>query len=240
VFSVPAAGGAARQLTTDRDGGSKYFPVMSPDGRWVAYVWERPALSTYALAVVPAAGGRPRVLDSDVVKASAPSWSRDSRYVAYARWNGPDAAASTYTDLFRVDARSGARRNLTAGRFQGTPQASWQGSVMNPTFSPDGARIAFAYVAGPRPAARGDLYVLDANGGATRVNGAAPVAMYSTEAGFAWSPDGQRVVFPYIDSDADPSGSQAWSWNEGLASTHVGAPLYGPLLPGQVADVTVR
>lgn len=237
IFSVPLAGGEAQQLTFDGDGGSKYFPVASPDGRWIAYVWQRPQGpgTSYALAVVPATGGRARVLDTDTIKANPVSWAPDSRSIAYARWNGQ----GTYTDVYRVELRNGQRKNLTGGRFQGEPAGSWQGSVSSVLHSPDGTRIAFAYVAGPRPSPRGDLWVLDAIGAATRVNGDAPVAMYSIEAGFAWSPDGARLVFPYIHSDAaDPNAM--WSWNEGLISTGVGAPLYGPLFPGQVADVTVR
>ena len=87
VYVIDAAPGAApRQLTTfpgpdgDPDTGSR--PAWSPDGRTIAYLQGgAPGLIYYAvqkLAVVPAAGGAPRVLTAALDRnVGSPAWSSD-------------------------------------------------------------------------------------------------------------------------------------------------------------------
>lgn len=58
VWSVPAAGGAARKLTNHP--GFELFPKISPDGRWIAYSAEYSG--SRQVYVIPAAGGTPRQL----------------------------------------------------------------------------------------------------------------------------------------------------------------------------------
>src|SRR5207248_1745461 len=60
----------------------------------------------------------------------------------------------------------------------------------NPTWSPDGRRVAF--LSRPLPNYSGDIYVINADGsGQTRVT-ATPTTV---ELNPAWSPDGQRIAF---------------------------------------------
>jgi tricorn protease len=58
VWSVPAAGGAARKLTNHP--GLELFPKISPDGQWIAYSAEYSG--SRQVYVIPAAGGTPRQL----------------------------------------------------------------------------------------------------------------------------------------------------------------------------------
>jgi tricorn protease len=58
IWSVPAAGGDARRLTSHP--GLELFPKISPDGRWIAFSGEYSG--SRQVYVMPAAGGTPRQL----------------------------------------------------------------------------------------------------------------------------------------------------------------------------------
>ncbi|MBN2345921.1 MAG: PD40 domain-containing protein, partial [Candidatus Aminicenantes bacterium] len=58
IWSVPAAGGDARRLTSHP--GLELFPKISPDGRWIAFSAEYSG--SRQVWVMPAAGGTPRQL----------------------------------------------------------------------------------------------------------------------------------------------------------------------------------
>jgi dipeptidyl aminopeptidase/acylaminoacyl peptidase len=89
VYVIDAkAGAAAVQLTTfvGPDGGR---PAWSPDGKWIAYLQgDEPKLSAYQLeklAIVPSAGGAPRLLTLALDRAiSAPLlWSADGKSLTF-------------------------------------------------------------------------------------------------------------------------------------------------------------
>ena len=58
IWSVPAAGGEARRLTSDM--GLELFPKISPDGRWIAFSGEYSG--TRQVYVIPSIGGIPTQL----------------------------------------------------------------------------------------------------------------------------------------------------------------------------------
>ena len=85
LYVVDAKAGAVpKQLTTfvGPDGGR---PAWSPDGQWIAYVQgDEPRLSAYQLeklAIVPAAGGEPKILTAALDRAvNGPLfWSADGK-----------------------------------------------------------------------------------------------------------------------------------------------------------------
>jgi dipeptidyl aminopeptidase/acylaminoacyl peptidase len=87
IFRQPLAGGAARAITPAF--GSASSPVVSPDGRFVAYV------HTYedrdCLAVVDAAGeGWPQILTAGHDFYMQPRFSPDGRHFAWIAWNHPN------------------------------------------------------------------------------------------------------------------------------------------------------
>lgn len=116
VFVIEARVGAqARQLTTSPGNDGNARPAWSPDGTTIAYLqggdpkyW---AYDQPALAVVPAAGGTPRLLaptfDRDV---SRPVFSADGRSVLLL----VDDDRATY--LARVPVAGGAVDAMTSGR----------------------------------------------------------------------------------------------------------------------------
>lgn len=72
---------------------SPYWPTsnlaVAADGQRLAFVWTdaKTVKRTFALMVLPTAGGEPRELlrTQDPVRIGVPAWTPDSRYIIYAR-----------------------------------------------------------------------------------------------------------------------------------------------------------
>ena len=132
VFVVDAKGGATpRALTTWSGPDSDARPAWSPDGTAIAYLQgSEPKLFAYSrntLAVVPAAGGTPKLLtDASTIDVEAPAWTPDGKAL-YAI-----AVNDRARELVRVAAGGGGPLvPLTTGRRV----------VRNPVVSRDG-RVA--------------------------------------------------------------------------------------------------
>ena len=155
VMIMPAAGGAARVVASDRGwfdygtiGTRPGFgtPLVAPDGNHVLFRSARSGWINYWS--VPLSGGEPRPLAAEPADQSDAAWSPDGKAVAFvSNHNGT-------LDLRVVGATEGAPRVLV-------PVTT--GVIASPTWSPDGRRIAFTFATPTRPA---DLHVVSASGGA--------------------------------------------------------------------------
>ncbi len=99
IWRITADGGEPTQLTSD--GYNDWFPHPSPDGRWLAFVSYgpevegHPANEDVLLRIMPAAGGEARVLAKlfgGQGTMNVPSWSPDSRHLAFVSYQLVDAA----------------------------------------------------------------------------------------------------------------------------------------------------
>jgi TolB protein len=174
VWSVDSDG--ANITRVSRGTGLAMSPNWSPDGRSIAFnemrdyggviVLQNAATGSRQTVPRPTGGGQ----------AMTPAISPDGKSMVFAM------SSERGTDLYAVDiARMCCVRPLTAtGKLADN---------MNPTYSPDGRRVAFMST---RPG-RGQIYVMDADGANQRPlfgfegDGSA----YSPE----WSPDGNKVAF---------------------------------------------
>jgi tricorn protease len=123
LWSVPRAGGEARQLTT---GGHETRPKFSPDGTWIAFTGQYDGnVDAY---VMPADGGEPKRLtwhpDPDVVVG----WTPDGKKVLIS------SAREAYADFDRL---------YTVPVEGGVPEVlpMWRGEAAS--YSPDATRIAY-------------------------------------------------------------------------------------------------
>ena len=144
LFVMPAAGGAARDLTPSLDadvpskpfGGADEF-TFAPDSQSIVYTArvagdKEPWSTDFNLFSVPIAGGAPKVLTAD-----NPAWDTHPAY-------SPDGKTLVWTamkragyeaDRFRIramDVASGQTRTVTEG---------WDRSAASVTFSPDGRSL---------------------------------------------------------------------------------------------------
>jgi serine/threonine-protein kinase len=123
VFLAPAAGGPAVKLVERAS-----YPAWSPDGQSIAFQSDRSG--HWDIWNVPARGGEPRPVTSDIEVDYQPAWSPDGNWIAYAS----------------VQAQAGGRLRVVPADGTGTPRDLNLPSetVASPAWSPDGAWIYFA------------------------------------------------------------------------------------------------
>jgi len=177
LFIMDADGRNLARLTNDQL--DKGPPLPSPDGKRVAFFSFSPN-DRQDIQVVDVAGSAQRNLTAEQAKDKklGAAWSVDGRKISYAEAKG------YALNLRLVDVRSGKVDKLTEGGSAVFANAVW---------SPDGRRIA--YVSSPADnavdRARGDIYVMNADG-----SGARNLTANPAEDNYpAWSADGSRIYF---------------------------------------------
>lgn len=167
---VGATGRSLRQLTHNEL--ADFRPVWSADGRRLAFLQQSKPQSLMPirsdLMVMNADGSGAHKLASAPIRDLTFSWSRDGADLVFA------AGVFGSSDVYAVDARTGARRPLTQ-----------DGGSREPVVSRDG-RIAF--IRGV--SSQYQLVVVESDGSGERVVHAATASLSQP----AWSPDGRWLV----------------------------------------------
>lgn len=177
-----------RVLYDDEIGAFHLSPVVSPDGRFVAY-YTREGLFTIDLYVADARTGqvvkkltspnRNPHFDALSFIASAGTWSPDGQKFAFPVYAEGDMELA----ILDVSSEDIERRIAIAS----------VGAIANPAWSPDGSRIALSGMSG----GVSDIYVIDLNSGsATQLTDDRYGDIQPT-----WSPDGRTIAF---SSDRGP------------------------------------
>jgi TolB protein len=207
VWTVPADGGDATNLTRVQSGGCR-CPACSPDGKLIAFMRDEPE----GLYVMDADGAHPRRLTEKAFRDDAPSWSPDGKRLAYSVMEGNASYVHTYefasgqaVRLVRGMTPSWSpdgRRLLFVGSRGGSPAlllaapdgkdemrlTSGPGAASDPAWSPNGSRIAYFRSQG----GKAELRVVS-------VDGRSDTALASIEGRWlsapSWSPDGQWLAF---------------------------------------------
>jgi dipeptidyl aminopeptidase/acylaminoacyl peptidase len=148
VATAPTAAQQTRPMTAEDlwAMGRVGAPVVSPDGRSVAYTVTRFDTETDRsrthIWVVPTAGGEPRQLTDGDASATSPAWSPDGRTLAYVSARNEDGR-----QIWVVPAAGGEPSQLTRV----------DGGVSGPVWARNGSLIAFSarvWVEGDEAASR--------------------------------------------------------------------------------------
>ena len=171
-----------RVLYDDEIGAFNLSPVVSPDGRYVAY-YTREGLFSIDLFVADARTGevvkkltspnRTPHFDALSFIASAGTWSPDGQKFAFPVYAEGDMELA----ILDVSSEDIERRIAIAG----------VGAIANPAWSPDGSRIAISGMSG----GKSDIWLIDlGSGAATQLTNDRYADLQP-----AWSPDGRTVAF---------------------------------------------
>jgi hypothetical protein len=125
LSAADVATGKVRRLTR---GARAYDPDVSPDGRRVVFARKRGDRSELFTVGLDGSRMEPLTSSAEGVEWSGPRWSPDGSWVAASR-----LLPGGWLDLVRVDATSGAVRQLTHDRAKD----------VEPTFTPDGSALLF-------------------------------------------------------------------------------------------------
>ena len=152
------AGGTATALTPAS--GHAASPAVSPDGRWLLYVWSDD--NTDCLAVVDTAGDYwPQKLTNGRDFYMQPRWHPDSTRIAWITWDHPQMPwDGTELWLATLDC-SGALPRISGERRLAGDNST---TIFQPEFSPDGHSIAYV----SDESGWGQLYLQELDGGAVR------------------------------------------------------------------------
>ena len=222
IWLAPADGAAEPRRFTS---GARHDadPRWSPDGAQLAFTSNREG-KAMQLYVMPLAGGEPRKLTNLKEDVTQLAWSPDGATIAFVA-RVPDAAYDEEDDKRRQPRRftrlqykhdnvgwtADRRQHLFTVRADGAgePVQLTDGDYEDsgPSWSPDGATLAFVSARGPdwdiEPVS--DVYLVAAQGGEPRrlTRGGGSID------GVSWSPDGARLaVLRYPGVFDDPRHTQ--------------------------------
>ena len=210
LWIVDAAGGNGRALTTAKK--SSTSAEWSPDGKWIAFLSDRPAQLSGSpadkrqLYVISADGGEAQQLTKNESGLDAFAWAPDSRRIAFAA-NDPEPKAlkdrkekyGEYSvvhedyqmaNLWTIDLPDAATavppepKRLTEGDKFSVGSFSW---------SPDGGRLAFSAQRDPDLISgfSSDIYVVNVTDKAIKKIVDTP----GPDRNPRWSPDGKRIAY---------------------------------------------
>jgi Tol biopolymer transport system component len=199
VFTMSTDGSGEKQITKPPDGAVDQFPDWSPDGGRIAFQREfsdKP-FEVYVINTdgsgegVVDPGCPPDISSKEICEEFDPSWSPDGTSLAFS-WAGGEIRQVRGQDTIEVlgigvAGVDGSDAKLVTQRDRPTTSED-----LDPTWSPDGKRIAFFRLnITAKPADGSAIFVANADGSsAKRIT---PWKLKAAD--ITWSPDGELILF---------------------------------------------
>jgi len=174
---INADGSNLRKLLKD----TASEPAWSPDGKKIAFTRIRDG-DLSSIYVMNADGtGYPRRLTTGSTSDASPAWSPDGTKIAF-----QSSRRSPNGDIYIINA---CCEESTTNKVQPLTNNRGYNGSSDPTWSPDGKKIAFTSIRNGRASS---IYVMNADGsGRTRLTEHAENGVSSP----TWSPDGAHIAF---------------------------------------------
>lgn len=182
LYSISGDGKALRRLTHDNVHNDR-TPVVSPDGRFVAWVRENAApgggVTSTEIWIMNSDGTLPKAVVQNSSFNQSPSWTQDGSALVYASF------VTGNWEIFRVPVAGGTETNLTNSEF----------ADQNPRVSPDGLSIVFH----SNRDLNFEIYSMNLDGGSPTNLSESPVDDRFPN----WAPDGRIVWTKFSENNFD-------------------------------------
>ena len=206
IWVINADGTGARAVTTG--GETDQSPAFSPDGRRIAFL--RGSVGDI-FAVNLDGTGLTNLTNDPGAQENNPGWSPDGNRIAYDRTGCTQGTNEGGVCVYVMNADGSGQTLLTPEDNypdcpQNGPGFAHRRHSGEPTWSPDGTRIAYAgyWNTCKSSGGGGEIWVMNANGSDKRLL----MDDTAVDRQPAWSPDGQLIAF-VSDRVDNPSGPDA-------------------------------
>jgi eukaryotic-like serine/threonine-protein kinase len=175
IYTTMVGGEKPLQLT---DNASDCCPTWSPDGKQIAFIRQSESEGKWTFYVVPALGGRERMLYSGASQTwyycDKLDWSPDGKIIMFSEFI--DSGTRAPLALLSLS-------DLTVRHITSPPNQQFDCAA---SFSPDGSNVAY----GRRGGVHGDLFVLKLGD-----SDAKRITSGNSGGPLAWTTDGKEIVF---------------------------------------------
>jgi Tol biopolymer transport system component len=188
VFVMNADGSGRRQVTTSPT--AKTEPVWSADGTRIAYVsnsFDVDQQTDLEIWAIKADGTGRTQLTSNTFPDTQPAWSPLGDRIAFVSERTDDTDRNVYV----MDSDGTNQQSITANSPPGCSPNCYQGHDDNPSWSPDGMKIAYIHGDGPSGGGLPDIWTMDPNGANKNNVTDSDTVSYAQP---AWSPQGDMFA----------------------------------------------